>query len=326
MKKFYFIFVFLIWFFCYYSNSCMWWTVEYTDWSNKELYFETERYLWVPDGHASPWYSWEPKREWYVFMWWNPEETNKVTKDITYVAQWKKDWWTVEYTDWSNKELYFETQRYLWVPDGHTTPLYSWEPKREWYVFMWWSPTVIDKVTKSVTYVAQWRLSSGDYSGDTKYSDEFNDAYKFAYTNGITTKKTIESANMDSSLTRIAMAKMLSNYAINVLGKKPSNVAVPNFPDVTPQLNADYDNWVTLAYQLWIMWIWVKNFRPYDSVTRAEFGTALSRLLFDVDDWQGAYYESHLKKLMQEKIITVDNPKIEEKRWYVMIMLMRSSD
>jgi hypothetical protein len=101
---------------------------------------------------------------------------------------------------------------------------------------------------------------------------------------------------------------------------------VPNFPDVTPQLNADYDNWVTLAYQLWIMWIWVKNFRPYDSVTRAEFGTALSRLLFDVDDWQGAYYESHLKKLMQEKIITVDNPKIEEKRWYVMIMLMRSSD
>ena len=405
MKKFYFIFVFLIWFFCYYSNSCMWWTVEYTDWSNKELYFETERYLWVPDGHASPWYSWEPKREWYVFMWWSPEETNKVTKDITYVAQWKKDWWTVEYTDWSNKELYFETQRYfwvpnghtspwyswepkrewyvfmwwspeetnkvtkdityvaqwkkdsngdwipdvewwwtveytdwsnkelyfetqryLWVPDGHTTPLYSWEPKREWYVFMWWSPTVTDKVTKSVTYVAQWRLSSGDYSGDTKYSDEFNDAYKFAYTNGITTKKTIESANMDSSLTRIAMAKMLSNYAINVLGKKPSNVAVPNFPDVTPQLNADYDNWVTLAYQLWIMWIWVKNFRPYDSVTRAEFGTALSRLLFDVDDWQGAYYESHLKKLMQEKIITVDNPKIEEKRWYVMIMLMRSSD
>jgi len=91
MKKFYFIFVFLIWFFCYYSNSCMWWTVEYTDWSNKELYFETERYLWVPDGHASPWYSWEPKREWYVFMWWSPEETNKVTKDITYVAQWKKD-------------------------------------------------------------------------------------------------------------------------------------------------------------------------------------------------------------------------------------------
>jgi hypothetical protein len=47
---------------------------------------------------------------------------------------------------------------------------------------------------------------------------------------------------MDSSLTRIAMAKMLSNYAINVLGKKPSNVAVPNFPDVTPQLNADYNN------------------------------------------------------------------------------------
>jgi hypothetical protein len=36
------------------------------------------------------------------------------------------------------------------------------------------------------------------------------------------------------------MAKMLSNYAINVLGKKPANTIVPNFPDVSSQLNEDY--------------------------------------------------------------------------------------
>jgi hypothetical protein len=36
------------------------------------------------------------------------------------------------------------------------------------------------------------------------------------------------------------MAKMLSNYAINVLGKKPANTIVPKFPDVDEKLNEDY--------------------------------------------------------------------------------------
>jgi hypothetical protein len=45
---------------------------------------------------------------------------------------------------------------------------------------------------------------------------------------------------MGGKLTRIAMAKMLSNYAINVLGKEPANIIVPRFPDVSNQLNEDY--------------------------------------------------------------------------------------
>jgi hypothetical protein len=65
---------------------------------------------------------------------------------------------------------------------------------------------------------------------------------------------TIREANMDAPLTRIAMAKMLSQYAINVLGKTPDTTkVVPNFPDVDAKLDADYDNGVTLAYQLGIM-------------------------------------------------------------------------
>ncbi|MBR4634455.1 hypothetical protein IKO50_05955 [bacterium] len=61
----------------------------------------------------------------------------------------------------------------------------------------------------------------------------------------------IEEADMESPLTRIAMAKMLSQYAINVLGKTPDTTkVVPAFPDVTVQMDADYNNGVTLAYQL----------------------------------------------------------------------------
>jgi hypothetical protein len=49
------------------------------------------------------------------------------------------------------------------------------------------------------------------------FTPEFQQAYKFAHENGITTKDTIQSAQMNGKLTRIAMAKMLSQYAINVL-------------------------------------------------------------------------------------------------------------
>ena len=160
---------------------------------------------------------------------------------------------------------------------------------------------------------------------DDGYTVEFHNAYDFAFKNGITTMPSIDEAHMNSPLTRIAMAKMLSQYAINVLWKKPANVVVPNFPDVSPELDAEYNNGVTLAYQLWIMWINIENFRPDDLVTRAEFATALSRLLYNTPDGEWAYYETHLKKLMEEKVITVADPDMHELRGYVMIMLMRSA-
>jgi len=123
------------------------------------------------------------------------------------------------------------------------------------------------------------------------------------------------------------MAKMLSQYAINILGKTPdTSKVVPAFPDVDEALDAEYNNWVTLAYQLWIMWIWIEEFRPFDLVTRAEFGTALSRMLYGLVDgeWE-EWYLPHLQKLLDEQIITNDDPNLEELRGYVMIMLMRSS-
>lgn len=158
--------------------------------------------------------------------------------------------------------------------------------------------------------------------------DEFQRAYEFAYKHGITTMPTIEEANMTWTLTRIAMAKMLSYYAINILWMKPDETRVNKFNDVSEKLNAEYNNAVTLAYQLWIMWINMpkNNFRPNDLVTRWEFATALSRMLYGIEDWKDKYYSTHLAKLMEEKIITNDDPKMKELRGYVMIMLMRSAE
>lgn len=154
------------------------------------------------------------------------------------------------------------------------------------------------------------------------YSTEEKQAYNYAHKNGITTMDSIDKANMWWNLTRIAMAKMLSQYAINILGKEPANTIVPDFPDVDAKLNEDYNDGVSLAYQFGIMWIWIDKFRPYDEVTRAEFGTALSRMLYWLEDGN-PYYSTHLAKLKKEWIISNDNPTLKELRWYVMLMLMR---
>ena len=172
----------------------------------------------------------------------------------------------------------------------------------------------------------------GARGGSTQnYTQEFIDAYNFAYKNWITSKLSIEDAKMFSPLTRIQMAKMLSNYAINVLWKHPDiSKWTIKFDDVSNKLNKEYDNAVNLAYQLGIMWQNIKNnkFRPYDEVTRAEFATALSRLLYWTMDWKWIfkYYDPHINKLYNEWIIRNINADMNEKKWYVMIMLMRISN
>lgn len=179
------------------------------------------------------------------------------------------------------------------------------------------------------TNAADW-FDNGNQSQVLKnwFSREYNNAFKFSYINWITTASSIKNAKMNSPLTRIAMAKMLSQYAINVLWKQPNTSKwIKKFNDVTVKQNSDYNNAVTLSYQLWIMWQWTNKFRPNDVVTRAEFATALSRMLYNTEDWKWSekYYEPHLSKLASEWIINSLDPKRIELRWNVMIMLMRSA-
>ena len=78
------------------------------------------------------------------------------------------------------------------------------------------------------------------------------------------------------------------------------------------------------------MWINIDEFRPFDLVPRSEFGTALSRMLYQTSDWiyekTDEYYTPHFQKLKEEEIMTMLDPNIQELRWYVMIMLMRSAE
>jgi hypothetical protein len=80
------------------------------------------------------------------------------------------------------------------------------------------------------------------YAFGATYSDELQDAYKYAYAHEVTTMTSIDNANMYGSLTRIALAKMIANYAINVLGMTPDTSKACTFTDVTAALDAQYDN------------------------------------------------------------------------------------
>ena len=275
---------------------------------------------WLVTYDAAYWTLPTPSRNGYSFNGWFTAATNgtKITATTVVSATWDH----TLYAQWTQNPV-------------------SWGSSSGWGSSWWgWSSkakTSSDSVTS--TEIQTWskvdsstKATDNDKASEWQnqwktYSDEFQQAYEFAYKHGITTMPTIEQANMEGPLTRIAMAKMLSYYAINVLWLKPDETRVNKFNDVSDQMDAEYNNAVSLAYQLWIMWINIPNnkFRPNDLVTRAEFATALSRMLYKIADWKDKYYSTHLAKLMEEKIITNDNPNLQELRGYVMIMLMRSA-
>ncbi len=265
--------------------------------------------------------------EWFTITWVFNYSFNTISKP-TWWGWWGGwGWWWGGWGWWSSNkdktqqvsDITEESQHGAAVNTGSTEEVKKPELQK---------PTMIElfeEDNKKSDFDFSWYNNSNPESVLTNwYSVEFNNAYTFAYKAWITTTNSIENANMWGKLTRIAMAKMLSNYAINILGKKPANKVVPRFPDVSSQLNEDYGWAVDLAYQLWIMWIWIDKFRPNDTVTRWEFATALSRMLYWTADWT-PYYSTHLNKLFEEWIITNSDPKINELRWYVMIMLMRSA-
>lgn len=69
------------------------------------------------------------------------------------------------------------------------------------------------------------------------------------------------------------------------------------------------------------------TFNPHGEVTRAEFGTALSRALYgDRYEWWSLYYAKYLDALKAAGIMNdIVNPEnIKEPRWYAMLMFMRA--
>ena len=157
------------------------------------------------------------------------------------------------------------------------------------------------------------------------YSQELQDAYNWAYWKSITTMSSIDNANMYGAVTRAELAKMLANWAKDK-GQTPDTSAACNFTD-TASVQGDLATAIVEACQLGLMGQGITAFRPYDTISRAEFGTALSRALWG-SQYEGGnpYYVNHLNALKAAGIMTqiANAESTKEVRGYVMLMLMRS--
>lgn len=76
-----------------------------------------------------------------------------------------------------------------------------------------------------------------------------------------------------------------------------------------------------------MMGVNITNFNPQDQVTRAQFGTVLSRALYgETYNVGDPYYAQHLQNLKNKNIMTqIQNPQSIEIRGYVMLMMMRAA-
>jgi hypothetical protein len=133
---------------------------------------------------------------------------------------------------------------------------------------------------------------------------------------------------MYGNITRAEMAKMLSVYAVKVLGLTADEAKTCEFSDIE-SVKGDLHDYIIESCQLGIMGQGITAFRPYDNLSRAEFGTALSRVLWG-DTYEGGtpYYAKHLKALQDAEIMTkiANAESTKEVRGWVMLMLQRSAE
>ena len=167
---------------------------------------------------------------------------------------------------------------------------------------------------------------------NSQFTSEQNDAYLWACQHNITTMRTIQEARLGHPLTRAELAKIMSAYAMKEYHLKPLITGAANYKDVNADLG-DLADYIQLAYQLQIMGINadgtpIQAFEPHKLVSRAEFATVLSRVI-----WGNKHnisgddrYSAHLQALKKYEIITSDVPaNWWELRGRALLMLHRTA-
>ena len=164
-----------------------------------------------------------------------------------------------------------------------------------------------------------------------EFSSEILTAYQRAFKNNITTLAPLENANPDWMVIRGHLAKMVVNYALNVLGRTLPE-KIPSTCSRKDGSNAreseEIKDYAIKSCSLGLMGIDMEYFQPNALVSRAQFGTILSRLLRQNTYAGGSpYYAKHLQALKESGImIQIDTPEARnELRQRVRLMLMRST-
>ena len=156
------------------------------------------------------------------------------------------------------------------------------------------------------------------------YSDELVTAYNYAHELWIE-DRAIEEARLYGTITKQELAKIISIWAENELGRTENPDASCNFLDRV-DTDGDYVEYVIEACKLWLMGTNNSYFDPYRPVTNAIFATTLSRALWwDMHDGWEPYYAHHIAALQSARIIGDDiNPNTQVLKWYVYATIYRA--
>jgi hypothetical protein len=145
--------------------------------------------------------------------------------------------------------------------------------------------------------------------------------------------ETYTEARMTYTITRAEMAKMISIFVdktTTITGVARAECVA--FTDLQ-QVNEELQGYITQSCELSLMGMEsngidvLRAFRPNDTISRAEVGTIISRVLrgtrYAAQEGE-VRYQRHLQALVAAKILDdISTPMIPELRGRVMVMLMR---
>ena len=196
---------------------------------------------------------------------------------------------------------------------------------------LWWSQWWVSSIQTTLSHPVAPSTNGDSQNKVHCIEEDALDLYAFAYENGITTMKSLQEARLCDKITRIELAIMVSKYMQNILDKKPDTSRNCKFND-DHLVNEKDRPYMETACQLHAMWLKFdgkpdQTFNPHGTVTRDQWSTVLSRILWQ-DTNNGnpdCRYCWHMADLKKEKIIKYDNPAIVELRAFVMLMMYRST-
>ena len=275
-----------------------------------------------------------PEKKNYLFAWWEnlPKDGKMPDADLVIVAKWMSNsstWWG----GWAWSSIDKKVIEDKTKNQEHKAAEEKQEVKQK---------TEQEEQTKVETEIPEkmattnqtsTQQSSSSSKDNTVIVDpEILTAYEWAYKHDVTTLPTIHEAMPDGVVKRWHLAKMVVNYATNILWREiPEKIPSEcRWNDNRKDRESDeIKDYAVKSCALWLMWLDMPKFLPNMEVTRAQFGTIMSRLLWwKKYAWWTPYYRKHLNALKENNIMTqIENPekRVELRQW-VWLMLMRSAE
>ena len=271
-------------------------------------------------------------RNWNEFIWWNTSPDGmwisytdeQVVKnlatswEVKLYAQWKKKWSSWWGSWWARDKC----------PDGD----YSWD----FYDGKCWNPPKPEPdPTPNPLPSPVVEDKKCSIEGST-HSAEVNEAYIWACEKWIIESDTIQGARLWEFLNRAEMAKIVTIFEMSELDAKPNREKdCSAFMNSIAWYNSVMVDYMITSCQLERMWIHtadympISDFMPKKFVSRAEFWTILSRILwwnrYEAEKNTSRYYVHHLDKLKENEILTNINPSLVERRSYAILMIYRAA-